>query len=233
MECNINYFENIDTEEKAYWLGFLYADGCVSQDYKYLYVCLSSKDLKHLELFNKCIDSNYKIKYRDNNRYISLVISKKKFVEHLIDKGCIPTKSLILKFPTEDQVPKELIRHFIRGYFDGDGCISTILRKLKNKPNLIMDCEINFLGTFDMLSGICENIPVKNIKIFEFGKIFKFRVRNKKDIIEIMEYLYKDSNIYLERKHEKYINNVINYKTKRHPLNKENNNYNPVTITVL
>lgn len=65
------------------------------------------------------------------------------------------------------------------------------------------------------------------------GKYLNLELEIKKDIIEIMEYLYKDSNIYLERKHEKYINNVINYKTKRHPLNKENNNYNPVTITVL
>ena len=216
-KCNEDYFEIIDTEDKAYWLGFLYADGCVSKDGKQTVLGLANEDVDHIKLFNKCIKSTYEITHPDNNRYSRLTITKKKFTENLINKGCVPAKSLILKFPTEEQVPKKLLKHFIRGYFDGDGCLSTILRTIKGKPNPIMDCEVNFLGTLDMLTGITENIPIKNIRIFKFGKIYKFRIRNKKDIITLLDYLYEDSHFYLKRKYNKYLDNVKNYITKRHP----------------
>lgn len=215
---NKNYFDSIDTEDKAYWLGFIYADGCVDKSHKQLIISLSPIDYEHLSLFNHCIESDYSIKYRDNNRYITLQISCKHLVESLIEKGCVPHKSLILTFPNKNTIPEHLIKHFIRGYFDGDGCISTILRRKTNRINPIMECEVNFLGTKSMLEGISENIPISSIKIFKFGKIYKFRVQSKKNIINLMDYLYEDSSFYLQRKYDKYINNVKQYITKRHPL---------------
>jgi hypothetical protein len=218
IKINENYFEVIDTEDKAYWLGFLYADGCISQDHRHIIVSLSPVDYEHLVMLNNCMDSEYTIKFMDDNRYITLNIARKKIAEDLIDKGCVPAKSLILQFPTEDKLPKELQRHFIRGYFDGDGCISTKLRTKKNRPNPIMECEVNFLGTRNMLEHIADIIPVENIKVIEFGKIYKFRIHNKKDIIKLMDYLYEDSSFYLQRKFDKYQNNIKNYITPRHPL---------------
>lgn len=218
VEINENYFETIDSEDKAYWLGFLFADGCVTQDHKHLLVNLAPIDYSHLCLLRDSMESNCQIKYRDNNRYISLSLYRKKIVEDLIDKGCIPAKSLILRFPSEDKVPNDLQRHFIRGYFDGDGCISTRLRVPKNRSNAIMECEVNFLGTKHMLENIASIIPIENVRIFKFGKIYKFRIQNKKNIIKLMDYLYKDSSIYLKRKFDKYNDNVKNYITKRHPL---------------
>lgn len=217
IQINEDYFESIDSEDKAYWLGFLYADGCVTKDLKSIIISLSSIDYNHLIMLNECMDSDYKIKYKDNNS-VWLRIVRTKIAKDLVDKGCVPAKSLVLQFPNEDKLPKELQRHFIRGYFDGDGCISTILRKPKNRPNPIMMCEVNFLGTKHMLENIARMIPLDNIKIFKFGKIYKFRIQNKKDIIKLMDYLYKDSHFYLQRKFDKYNNNIKNYITKRHPL---------------
>ena len=91
-----------------------------------------------------------------------------------------------------------------------------------------MDCEVNFLGTFDMLSNILKNLPIQPLKIFNFGKIYKFKTNNKKIIIDILDYLYQDSHIFLERKYQKYISNVKSFITKRHPLN----SLIPVTTTV-
>lgn len=213
---NETFFDCIDSEEKAYWLGFIYADGCVTKDKKYLYINLSPTDINHLIAFNKCINSTYPIRHFNN--YVNLRISNKHLVSSLISCGCVPCKSLILEFPNNDILPNNLIHHFIRGYFDGDGCLSTILRYKKNRISPVMECEINFLGTYDMLHHISDNIPIDNVKIFKFGNIYKFRIQSKKRIIDLMEYLYNGASIYLERKHEKYVNNVRNYTTKRHPL---------------
>ena len=206
--CNINYFETIDTEDKAYWLGFIYADGCISNDNKTLITNLNPTDVEHLKLFNQCIESDYPIIYMDNNRYVALRISRKEFVDHLIDKGCVPRKSLILHFPSSDKLLTELVRHFVRGYFDGDGCLHAKFIKRWNKPNLYLSCEINFLGTYDMLFNISKFSPIEFSDIRPDGKIYKMRTSSKNKIIKFLDYLYEDSHFYLQRKFEKY-NGII------------------------
>ena len=81
----------------------------------------------------------------------------------LIKQGCVPNKSLILTFPNKHQVPKNLINHFIRGYFDGDGSISYgiqerySVRKKQNTKRLNINAQ--FIGTKEMLTVInnCVN----------------------------------------------------------------------------
>ena len=217
MYCNEDYFSKIDTKEKAYWLGFIFADGCVTKDMHCLIINLAPIDIRHLEKFNDCIESNYKIRWCDNNRYVSLRITNKYFVESLVRCGCVPAKSLILKYPKDDVLPKEFEKDFIRGYFDGDGCISILFVNKKNKPNPIFCGEINFLGTKDMLNHIAKIIPydINKIRIFEFGKIFKFKISNKKGMKDVLSYLYDDSNMYLDRKYQKYKDNIDNFVDKR------------------
>lgn len=228
--CNIDYFKIIDTEDKAYWLGFIFADGCISDDHKQLIISLQPSDIQHLEMFNKCIESDYPIMYMDNNRYITLRISRKDFVKHLIDKGCVPRKSLILQFPSEDKLPTHLIKHFIRGYFDGDGCLHAKFIKRWNKPNPYLSCEVNFLGTYDMLQNISKFVPVEFSKIRQDGKIYKMRLTSKSKIIELLDYLYQDSYFYLKRKHDKYVNIIKKCNTYNDFLLITQN---PVTITEL
>ena len=226
--CNVDYFKIIDTEDKAYWLGFIYADGCITKDRRSLIINLQPGDIGHLQLFNQCIESDYPIIYKDNGRYVSLHISKKEFVENLINKGCVPHKSLILQFPTEDQLPNNLIKHFIREYFDGDGCLHVKFIKRWNKPNPYLSCEVNFLGTYNMLQNICKFVPVEFSSIKEDGKIYKMRLTSKKKIIKLLDYFYEDSHFYLQRKFDKYENIIKRCLTY--------NDYllitqNPVTIT--
>lgn len=226
-EYNTDFFKVIDTEEKAYWLGFLYADGNVINYGKYeVKLSLAYKDLSHIEKFANVMIKNgngkdlvysYQAKFKEKE-YPSakVVIANKKIVEQLIDLGCKPNKSLSLTFPTEQQVPKELVRHFIRGYFDGDGSISTP----RYAQNIKKKCAgqlrnngrtISFLGTYSFLMSIinifrnvCTNFGVvtlskkKNNQAWQFSKT-KYDV-NK----EIYEYLYKDATIYLERKYKRF-----------------------------
>lgn len=210
---NQDYFENIDNEWKAYWLGFLYADGCVikeNKDGKGRYsvsLGLKQEDRAHIQKFVNSLQSDNKIRdYKTNykNCMASRVsIYNKKICEDLISWGCVPQKTFVLKFPN---LPNNLIRHFIRGYFDGDGCISINLEKRFARFNLI--------GTYDILQNICSilekectaSFPVfqtKN-KNGEDTKIFSAQWGNIYTIHKIYQYLYKNCNIYLERKLEKF-----------------------------
>ena len=200
-ECNEKFFDVIDTEEKAYWLGFLYADGCIANDTHYMSLVLSISDKEHLIEFNKHIKSTYPIKI-EREKYVKLKISNKHIGNSLINKGCIPKKSLILEFPNLSQVPKFLIRHFIRGYFDGDGCICN---QLNNKG--YFRSKINIVGTNNFLSGLIIHLPIENIKVHQRNgfKVHEINIYNKKDIIKIMHYLYDDATVYLKRKYNKFL----------------------------
>lgn len=201
------YFQKIDTERKAYWLGFLYADGCVhdrSENQNYLHIHLQPEDRYLLEMFVKDLKSD-RIVGTNNRGYAVLVVNSNKIGKDLIRLGCVPRKSNILKFPTEDIVPKLLIKDFIRGYMDGDGCISTYmkLKKGANIPSFI--CEIKFVGTYDMLLGINRYFKSeKEILINRHSPTcyqISFAGRKYKDIVDS---LYKDATIYMNRKKKKW-----------------------------
>jgi hypothetical protein len=210
-----NYFEIIDTEEKAYWLGFFYADGCVrvrkeSSESK---LKLSIKDIDHLEKFKKSINGNNKILFVDK-KIVSLSLNTRIFTNHLIDKGCTERKTFTINFP--NFLNENLIRHFIRGYFDGDGSISTSQRKYKGVIIARRSAMLNFVsGSDEMLLSIAEIISkeckTKTRKIYKYnGNNFGYIVWwTLADIKSIYNYFYKDSSIYLERKKiefEKIIN---------------------------
>lgn len=206
-------FEKIDTEEKAYWLGFLYADGSVGSKEDKIELGLSKKDLKHIEKFRNFMNITNKISYRKNTKSYRISFRSIKCKQDLINKGCVPKKSLILKFPNENQVPKELIKHFIRGYFDGDGWFT----------NTEKCFQIGIIGTENFIKGFLdtvENINKEN-KIFKVhrengAKRYMFGSYN--DVLNFLNWIYKDSKIYLDRKYEHYLDFIQNgskyHKTK-------------------
>lgn len=122
-------------------------------------------------------------------------IRSKQLWESLNSKGCIPKKSLILTFPPSKVVPSNLIKHFIRGYIDGDGCLCIA------NPEKI---ELSVLGTQNFLKGIIHNLPLsREYPIYQRKNIYVMNLwcSTAKHIIK---YLYKDSTIYLTRKYEHY-----------------------------
>lgn len=210
----LRYFENIDTEEKAYWLGFLYADGSVGSAEDKIELGLAEKDLKQIEKFKECLGLKNKICYREATKSYRISFRSQSCKQDLIKQGCVPKKSLILKFPTEQQVPFYLIRHFIRGYFDGDGWFTNT-----------SECfQVGIIGTQDFINGflqVIENINKTN-KIFEVhrsdgAKRYVFGVYQ--DVLNFLNWIYKDANIYLDRKYEYYLDFLQNgsqyHKTKK------------------
>ena len=207
---NIRNFEIIDTEEKAYWLGFLYADGSVSSTDNRIELGLAEKDLNHIEKFKEFIGVPNKISYRPQTKSYRYSFKSIPCKEDLIKQGCVPKKSLILKFPTEQQVPNYLIKHFIRGYFDGDGWFS----------NTSSCFQVGIIGTENFIKGFLNIIEIqnKNNKIFtvhreDGAKRYVFSGLN--DVTNFLNWIYKDSTIYLDRKYEHYLD-FINNGSKYH-----------------
>ena len=209
---NQDYFQAIDNEWKAYWLGFLYADGYVisetqcKKEKHSLCIGLQIKDRNHIQKFLDSLQSDAPIKdYHTNYKDCfasKAVICNKKICNDLISHGCVPRKSFILKFPT---LRDDLIRHFIRGYFDGDGCISI------NKDKHTV--RVNFVGTEDMLKHIVEifakECGAHKPELIENSNnngniVYSIQWGNVYTCHKIYNYLYKGANIYLDRKLEKF-----------------------------
>ena len=122
---DLNYFDVIDTPNKAYVLGFIYADGCNTrsglqigiqeEDKEVLDFIKSELNISNDLRYIKAANDTWKPKWEINIKSID-------FSKILTSVGCPPAKSLTLKFP--DFIPDDIMPHFIRGYFDGDGCIS-------------------------------------------------------------------------------------------------------------
>lgn len=196
-------FDVIDTEEKAYWLGFMYADGCVYSKEKRIELSLQGLDTEHLEKFATFLKStdpklvkvykNYKQGKYDRCR---VSVRSSHMWEALNNKGCVPNKSLTLTFPSKDMVPSNLLRHFIRGYVDGDGCICV------TKPEKI---ELNVLGTKEFLQGVLDFLPLnKQYPIYKRNNIHLFNLWCE-TAKRVIRYLYENSTIYLTRKYEHYL----------------------------
>ena len=210
---NPNYFEIIDNEWKAYWLGFLYADGYVrletdSEKKKYtLSVALATADESHLEKFRDSVQADNRIirntSHLNGKEYYNsrIVVTNKKLCEDLVRLGCTPRKSLTLTFPDESQVPKKYRRDFIRGYFDGDGCICVNEEKRM--------ARVNIIGTEEFLTEVqnCfvnEAGVTKTCIIRTKSKAYELQYGNIRSVELIYKYLYRDSNIFLDRKLQKF-----------------------------
>ena len=195
-------FDNIDSEEKAYWLGFLYADGNVSLNRNNIELSLSIKDIQHLEKYNNFLKNQVpvktgkiKLKNKEFER-CRVTVTNKHLKQRLINLGCIPKKSCILVFPTEIQVPKQFQKDFIRGYIDGDGSISF------TKSGRL---SLSIIGTKEFLEKLLLIFP-------QFGKLRKDkRWKNNTYYMncscspaeEILKDLYSKATIYLQRKYDR------------------------------
>lgn len=206
-------FDVIDTEEKAYWLGFLYADGCVmstGSNYK-LSLAISTEDIDHLRKFQKFLKTNNPIKVykgNHNNEYCRIYVIDEHLCKQLISKGCTVRKTETLTFP--EFLNDDLVRHFIRGYIDGDGCI-TFHKHQINHDRLVFALKI--CGTKELLTDFHRRLPInKKTDSPVLQKRRKNDVNNYSleyggnlQALRLLDYLYGDSNIYLNRKYERYL----------------------------
>jgi len=197
---NVNelYFDKIDSEEKAYILGWFYSDGTVNKDGK-MRIQILETDSYILEWIKNEMEYTgplYKIPSRGNSKpQCCLCINRKKLADKLINLGCVPNKSNILKLPGFETVPENLFHHFLRGYFDGDGSISANLRSV-NITSSVVFCED--LQKYFQNKNIESKLYLRN----NSGMLYFTKKEFQK---KFLDFIYQDAKIFLERKRNKYL----------------------------
>ena len=191
---NLNYFEEINTPEKAYWLGFLAADGYIVGNE--LNIQLEKKDKEHLKKFSNAINGNLTIRdinsknnFGTNYSHCRVSLRSNKIVSDLAKYGIVPRKSLILKAPNIDN---SLFPYWIIGYMDGDGCVS------KNKKKI----RISFTGTYDVLNFIKSYLKSQSIISLEHRceNTYKIQIENDVSISFLNSINYINLEFALDRK---------------------------------
>lgn len=213
FSCNETYFDIIDTEHKAYWLGFLYADGyilsqCSPGEQQSFGFSINIKDVEMFEKFKQDLNSNHPVNiytsasgFDNGGKCGRILITSQHMVDCLKSYGMVEHKTTVLKMPN---LPQELIPHFIRGYSDGDGSI--VISHLKSG-------QIKYLWDITSTKEICEAFLTyfnKNkLKLYQRYpernvNNYTMRFSGNQQVPELLSIIYKDATIYLERKYKKY-----------------------------
>lgn len=216
--CDETYFDNIDNEHKAYWLGFLYADGYVSSkrnrpghgnESQTFGFAISVQDSELFEKFKQDLKSNHPVNiyktgeggFKPGSSYGRILITSQHMVDSLKKYGMVENKSTIIKMPNLDL---KLIPHFIRGFSDGDGSI--IISHLKSGG---VSHSWQITSTKEMCQSILDFVGKPNLQLYqrfpERGvNNWTMCISGKKQVVEILSGIYNNATIYLERKYKKY-----------------------------
>jgi intein-encoded DNA endonuclease-like protein len=193
---NVDYFQSIDCEEKSYWLGFLAADGNVT-DKAEIRVTLSAKDSNHLFKFKESVESTHPIKLFEANgfRYVTFGFKNQKMASDLNRHGIVPRKTHVLQPPKT--VPLNSIRHYIRGYVDGDGGFNGV-----KQPNFRVTSTLEVvLWIQDHLIEKCDlRRKTKLIQRNKSSEIYTINYSGLRQVLRIGHYLYDGSSVFLDRK---------------------------------
>lgn len=214
ITLDMDIFENIDSFEKAYWLGFIAADGYSGYNKKKtngtVIIRLQQKDRNHLEKFkiftntsNSIVDILVKDGFSNPEKGTAeseITIYSKKMVDDLADKGVLSPKSLTLKAPN---ISEEFYGAYIAGYFDGDGTI----HKTKSNNGYISYC-CGFIGTKELLTWIANYVGYPDTT---FSKRYNDNKNNyyirwggNNKPLEVLNTFYPLSPVHLDRKYKLY-----------------------------
>lgn len=204
---NQDYFKEINTAKKAYFLGFISADGCVYKREKHqglLSISIQKRDDEMLKQMIVDMDSTHHLLYRSN--YCALAITSDSIYQDLLNLGVSQRKSWSIRFnDIVKHVPNEFIRDYIRGYFDGNGCICiSNTNKTKDSSKWFFSCNFTS-GSVEFLQGLRDfllSVGVKSQIRTEESKPNTFRlfIGGMSNCDKFIKYIYYNSNICLDRK---------------------------------
>lgn len=210
-DLNEIYFENVDTQNKAYVLGFLYADGNVSKEKYNIQLSLQECDKHILEEISNDMETNSPLVYRNFEKYnhnqqnqYSIALHSRKMHSDLCKLGVVPNKTHGITYP--DFLSEDLHRHFIRGVMDGDGCI----HPPHGKNGKIKTVDI--CGTYNFCVKLKEvietrlNIHCSVIKTSNDPERATYRttISGGIQVSKFLDWIYNDANLYLYRKYNLY-----------------------------
>lgn len=228
---NEDYFEEIDSDDKAYWLGFIYADGYVGDEgINNIIISLTEDDREHLQMFAEQIEFTGNLRsvaaggYAGSKAGVTINFSSKKMASDLRKIGLYRGKSMTLSDLPDIQ--PQYLRHFIRGYFDGDGSIYTSRHTSRHqlsdgtlKLYEYRRPEVSMIGSLKFIEKMMKAVPF-DFRIKEShtqGMVYMISARST-DIMDIYFYMYNDARTYLKRKFDKWTN-ILSALGEQSPLN--------------
>lgn len=217
LSYNKDYFNKIDTPTKAYWLGFLYADGYATGSNRWG-LELKYDDMPHMEKLLTELDYNGKIRERERNgvKSCSVQFNNSVATNSLISLGVVNNKTTTLQFPSSDLLNEIYYPDFIRGFFDGDGCVTwgyytkprkdrqnKVYTRLRKEVNIVCKSEKFIQSIYDILE---RNDIHLNWTVNHRDNLITLRTSKIDEIVKIYNFLYKNScnNNRLERKYDKF-----------------------------
>lgn len=190
------YFDTIDNEQKAYWLGFIAADGCVRQNQAggwEFFLRLSTRDGQHVRQLVRDLRSRHRVVTA--RRACTVRIVRKQFVACLMKSGITPNKARTLSFP--QWLAADLVPHFVRGYFDGDGSCGL------HRGNLVItftSCSKKFLEAIELVLRIQCDLRPRKAKPVSRAKAFRLVYDGSRMAKRIHQFLYQGGTRLLARK---------------------------------
>lgn len=195
LECD--FFKNIDTEEKAYFLGLLLADGHISKN-DIIMLTLHDKDV--IEKYQHAIKTNTPIKIDRYGNY-QLNIGCKEMAEDLRRIGLHNRKSYSLDFnKVLSYVPEKLENHFVRGMFDGDGSIKIYKYDYVKNPQY----HFGYTGLKEVVDYIKSYFDIHTKTVKESDITYTCVSSCKETINHIYKILYNNATIYMDRKYSTF-----------------------------
>ena len=202
-----DYFSVIDNPIKAYWLGFLFTDGCVDH-YRTtgrIRLQLQERDIEILEKFKQDLQLDCKIIYdkRPNSVCCSVEFVDEQIFNDLGKYDIVPNKTYVIKHIPIEKIPEEYLSAFALGLFDGDGGLSM-------SADCSTDVTLGYTAyheteveDFQRLINKLAKIEKKNKNFFTSA--WHTQWRGHLQVIKILDCLYKDCPRFLKRKHDKYL----------------------------
>jgi intein/homing endonuclease len=196
------------TENSSYWGGFLAADGCITGGF--LKLMLNYDDTNHIEKFRDFIQSTHCISSNTDKYYRSEIGFKHpRIIEDLKSNFNITTnKSLTYTLPKN--IPDNMFNHYLRGYFDGDGCIC---ESFSNKNSSTATLYTTITGSNSLISELSEHLQrLLNISGTvaqkEKHQILKYCTNSSKTLLN---YMYNSSTVFLDRKYALYYKIMVEH----------------------
>jgi len=203
-KINEEYFNTIDSHEKAYILGFLYADGNVGTKNSCISIKLSTVDVEVLEFIKREIEYTGPIRHNliSNREYSTLAFNSSMMKQHLTSYGIVPNKtyeSMVLPI-----CPNEFLCSMLLGLFDGDGSIW----RIKNEHGDVVEFAVNFSGNDSTLSEIRKILLNNDISTgtvrYRYGQNRRcscsIDIKGSNNIAKLYSFLYSECKFNLSRK---------------------------------
>lgn len=213
-----NYFKKIDSHAKAQVLGFIAADGCLTNASKYskvISINLNIIDIDYLEWIRNELKFEGTVKrsivktgYKDNTEICRFTLCNQILCQDIQNLGITERKSLTLGFPSSDQVPDEFIPSYILGYFEGDGSFSSRVSKQNKIWAAVGICCTkgfglklqNILKERGIKSSLYQKRSLKERNINSWS----LRTTTSQPTIKFLDWLYENAAFKMQRKYQKY-----------------------------